>query len=143
MPKFGKTSKERLSTCHEDLQILFETVVKNYDCIILEGHRSIERQQRLYKEGKSKIDGIHRIGKHNHAPSLAVDVAPYFSTPPHVRWNDTKSFYFFGGYVLGIADMLYKQGVISNKVRFGGDWDSDKDIHDQVFNDLVHFELVK
>jgi peptidoglycan L-alanyl-D-glutamate endopeptidase CwlK len=142
MPKFGTTSKERLSSCHNDLQIIFNEVVKSYDCIILEGHRSVERQQRLYKEGKSKIDGINKKGKHNYMPSLAVDVAPYFNNTPHVRWNDTTSFYLFAGYVIGVSDILYKNGVISHILRWGGDWDSDKDIHDQTFNDLVHFELI-
>jgi peptidoglycan L-alanyl-D-glutamate endopeptidase CwlK len=142
MPSFGTTSKKRLSSCHKDLQIIFNEVVKLYDCIILEGHRSIKRQQRLYKEGKSKIDGINKKGKHNHTPSMAVDVAPYFKDIPHVRWNDTKSFYLFAGYVIGISDILYKNNIISHKIRWGGDWDSDKDIHDQTFNDLVHFELI-
>jgi hypothetical protein len=28
------------------------------------------------------------------------------------------------------------------KLRWGGDWDSDKDTKDQNFNDLPHFELI-
>jgi peptidoglycan L-alanyl-D-glutamate endopeptidase CwlK len=142
MPSFGTTSTNRLSTCHKDLQTIFNEVIKSYDCIILEGHRSVERQQQLYKEGKSKIDGITKKGNHNYSPSLAADVAPYFTNDPHVRWNDTTSFYLFAGYVLGVSDILYKNDVISHTLRWGGDWDSDKDIHDQTFNDLVHFELV-
>jgi hypothetical protein len=39
MPKFGRKSRNQLSTCHEDLQALFEEVVKYFDCSVLEGHR--------------------------------------------------------------------------------------------------------
>jgi len=67
---------------------------------------------------------------HNHHPSLAVDVAPY-----PIDWENTNRFFYLAGLVEGIAAMM---GV---KVRFGGDWDSDKDFSDQKFNDLVHFEI--
>ena len=142
MPSFGNTSNKRLETCEEDLQVLFNEIVKDFDCIILEGHRSIKRQQRLFKEGKSKIDGINKKGKHNYDPSRAVDVAPYFAEVPHVRWNDTKTFYYFSGYVLGVAKELYKEEKMSHKVRWGGDWDKDHNINDQTFMDLVHFEII-
>ena len=55
MPRFGRRSKERLSTCHEDLQDLFNEVIKYVDCSVLEGHRSGERQDKLYEEGKTKV----------------------------------------------------------------------------------------
>ena len=143
MPRFGKISTERLNTCDKDLQILFDEVVKEFDCIVLCGARSIEEQKRLFKEGRSKIDGINKKSKHNYNPSRAVDVAPYFNNVPHVRWKDANTFYFFAGYVLGTAEKLYEEGVINHRIRWGGDWDSDKNIHDQSFNDLVHFELVE
>jgi peptidoglycan L-alanyl-D-glutamate endopeptidase CwlK len=44
MPQFGKDSLTKLSTCHPDLQKLFNEVIKHYDCTILEGHRSDEDQ---------------------------------------------------------------------------------------------------
>lgn len=142
MPSFGKTSKMRLDTCEKELQLLFNKVIKYYDCIIIQGHRSIEEQQRLFKEGKSKIDGISRKGNHNYYPSRAVDVAPYFSKTPHVRWNDSNSFYHFAGFVRGVAQLLHDTGTMQYRLRYGGDWNQNMNIHDQTFNDLVHFELV-
>jgi len=65
MPQFGKDSLARLSTCHPDLQKLFNEVIKHYDCTILEGHRSDEDQLKAFNAGKSKIKSG---GKHNHAP---------------------------------------------------------------------------
>ena len=136
MPKFSQDSFSKLSTCHIDLQAIFYEVIKSFDCKILEGHRNQEDQDRYYEEGKSRHKWPH--GKHNYQPSMAVDVAPY-----PVDWNNLKRFYWFGGYVMGIAQRLKDEGKITHSLRYGGDWDSDKDINDQSFNDLVHFELVQ
>lgn len=129
MPNFGRASLTQLTTCHHDLQRLFSRVVEYWDCQVLEGKRS-EAQQRInVANGASRtMDSKHvyPVG----APSLAVDVAPY-----PVKWNDVNRFYAFGGFVVGTAREL---GI---KVRWGGDWDSDRDFSDQKFNDLVHFEL--
>lgn len=129
MPTFGKTSRKRLSQCDPRLQQLFNEVIKNYDCSILQGHRSEEEQNRYFDEGKSKVR--YPNSKHNSKPSRAVDVAPY-----PLDWNNTNRFYHFAGCVQGIATQM---GI---KIRWGGDWDSDKDFSDQNFNDLPHFELV-
>lgn len=134
MPSFGKTSLERLNTCDPALQELFKEVVKYYDCIIICGTRGKEEQNDAYRTGKSKLK--YPESKHNSLPSKAVDVAPYFSTAPHIRWNDRESFYHFAGFVGGIAIM---KGI---NIRWGGDWDRDYDLHDQSFFDLPHFELI-
>ena len=128
MPKFGKTSLQRLHTCHPLLQELFMVAIGHYDCTILCGHRGEEEQNQAVKEGKSKT--LWPNSKHNNLPSRAVDAAPW-----PVRWWDTKKFYHFAGFVLGMASQM---GI---DLRWGGDWDSDKDLNDQDFNDLVHFEL--
>lgn len=128
MPRFSRTSLARLRTAHPKLQQLFERVVMDYDCTILEGHRSKEAQNRAYDEGRSKLRWPE--GKHNALPSRAVDVAPY-----PVEWRNLKRFYDFAGFVRGVAAMM---GI---RVRWGGDWDRDYDLDDQRFNDLVHFEI--
>jgi len=129
MPRFSSLSRQRLATCDERLQSLFRQVIKHFDCIILEGHRDQETQDRYYAEGKSKLKYPH--SRHNALPSQAVDVAPY-----PVNWNDRERFYYFGGYVMGIAADM---GI---PLRWGGDWDSDTEVHDQTFFDLPHFELL-
>ena len=54
--------------------------MKVSDCTILEGLRSTDRQQELYRQGKSKLDGLSKRSKHQPSPvhgmSMAVDVAP-------------------------------------------------------------------
>jgi len=133
MPKFSKKSRERLETCDERLQKVFNEVIKHYDCTILEGERSLERQQELYEQGKSKLK---EGGKHNTSPSQAVDVAPYIEGKG-IPWNDSKYFYRFNGFVLGVASSM---GI---KLRTGYDWDQDGDLDDQTFMDGPHYELME
>lgn len=128
MPSFSQTSKEKLSQCDSRLQAIFNEVIKHWDCTILEGHRDEETQNRYFSEGKSKLQ--YPEGKHNQLPSEAVDAIPY-----PIRWDDILRIYAFAGFVLGVA------AANDIKIRWGGDWDGDKDFKDQNFNDLVHFEL--
>ena len=129
MPHFGERSMQRLSSCHPDLQRLFNEVIKYYDCTILCGYRNENEQNKAYKEGRPKVKFPN--GKHNKMPSLAVDVAPY-----PIDWNDLNRFYMFVGIVRGIAAQMNIQ------IRCGADWDGDMTTKDQNFHDLPHFELV-
>lgn len=130
MPRFGKSSRRRLETCSPSLIGLFEEVVKTFDCSILDGHRSEERQNAYFNAVPQKSKVKWPDGKHNKNPSLAVDVAPW-----PIKWDDTSRFYYFAGYVKGIARMM------EIPIRWGGDWDNDTQVNDQRFKDLVHFEL--
>lgn len=133
--KFSELSDKRLKTCDKRLQsIMYRAIqVTDVDFGIAEGYRTVERQQELFKEGKTKIDGITAISNHNVNPSIAVDIY---------------------GYVNGKADysvpvMCYLAGLIracaielGYKIRWGGNWDQDGEIlTDQNFDDLPHFEL--
>ena len=128
MPEFSDTSNGRLDSCDRRLRSLLVEVVKHYDCSILQGHRDKETQNKYFDEGRSKVRWPD--SKHNGQPSMAVDVAPY-----PIDWDDRERFYLFSGYVLGTAQQM---GI---NLRWGGDWDGDRDIADQTFDDLVHFEL--
>ncbi len=134
MPRFSRGSSARLSTCHPDLQFLFNRVIEVYDCSILAGHRGQEEQERLFREGKTKVHWPD--GKHNVEPSLAVDAVPY-----PLKWDlgdpeVLKQWYYFGGLVLGMAK------AYNIPLLWGGDWDRDGEFTDQKFHDLPHFELV-
>jgi|TARA_R110000751_G_scaffold161388_1_gene267962 peptidoglycan LD-endopeptidase CwlK len=128
MPRFGTRSKSRLHTCDGRLIELFNKVVKEFDCTVIEGHRGKDAQNEAYNKGNSKLKFPN--GKHNKSPSVAVDVAPY-----PIDWEDRDRFHYFGGYVLGIAKSL---GL---NIRWGGDWDQDTQTKDNKFDDLVHFEI--
>jgi len=135
MPKYSPVSRERLSTCHKDLRMVFNAVIQHFDCSILEGHRNEDDQNRYYDEGKSQL--VWPQSKHNKSPSMAVDVVPY-----PIDWDGLNRFRYFAGYVMGVSDMLHAQGMISHRVRWGGDWDRDTQLKDNSFNDMPHFELV-
>ena len=128
MPHFGKKSKERLATCHEDLQKVFNEVIKVVDCSVLEGHRDERRQEQLFSEGKTKVH--YPMGRHNSKPSRAVDVVPY-----PVDWKDRERFHLFSGFVLGVASGM---GIT---LRLGGDWNMNFEVDDNKFDDFPHFEL--
>ena len=128
MPKFGSKSKANLATCHEDLQKVFNEVIKYVDCSALEGHRPEWRQNDLFEKGKTKVK--FPMGRHNSSPSRAVDVTPY-----PVDWADRERQTLFAGFVLGIARSM---GI---KLRWGGDWDMDFQVMDNRFDDFPHFEL--
>jgi len=129
MPKFSRQSTDHLTTCHEILIALFDQVVRDFDCTILGGHRNETTQNKLYLQKKTHVRFPN--SKHNRTPSEAVDVAPY-----PINWNDRERFYMFGGYVLGIARFL------DINLRWGGDWNHNKILSDNTFDDLVHFELI-
>ena len=128
MAKFGKRSKEKLSTCDSRLQKVFNEVIKYVDCSVLEGHRGEERQNKLLKEHKTKV--AYPKGRHNASPSLAVDVVPY-----PIDWHDRERFHLFSGFVLGLARGM---GIT---LRWGGDWNMNFEVDDNKFDDFPHFEI--
>ena len=132
MPKFLKESIEQLNTCHADLQMLFIEVIKHWDCKIICGSRDEEEQNKAFEEGKSKKQ--FPFSNHNKLPSDAADAVPYPIIWENKNPKDLARWYAFAGFVLGVAS---QKGI---KIRWGGDWDSDKDFKDQKFDDLPHFE---
>ena len=147
MYSFGRKSKERLETCHQDIQAILKEVIKYYDFSVLEGIRSDERQLQLFADGKSQLDGIIKRSKHQDSGdgvSMAVDIMPYKKGfNPFQSENGPKSFYYLAGLIQSTAQQLYKQGTITHVIRWGGNWDSDMDFFDDSnFFDLPHFELI-
>lgn len=136
MPEFSQQSKDRLATCHADLQTLFNEVIKYVDCTVTCGFRNAIDQNIAFTSGNS--DKRFPFGKHNQNPSLAVDV--YFYP---VEMKNTKKFYWFAGYVLSTAHQLKAKDAIKHDIRCGIDWDGDHDFDDQKLNDLVHFEIIQ
>ncbi len=124
MPEFGKKSRERLDTCHSDLQAICELVIEHYDFTVLEGHRSGDRQDELFRQGKSKLKAGQ--SKHNENPSRAVDIAPY-----PIDWDDRERFHLFAGFVIGIGQSM---GI---KLRWGGDWNMNFEVDDNNFDDFL------
>lgn len=145
---FGKNSAEKLSTCHTDIQKILSLAISRskVDFGISEGHRSKTRQSQLFVEGKSKIDGYSKIGKHNYKPSLAIDIYAYH---PDLKIRrklayDKVTLSYIAGLIDSCAKELYEKREITHLIRWGANWDSDGIIdYDQSFDDYPHFELIK
>ena len=147
MYKLGKGSLKKLESVHHDLVKIIKLAITRtpVDFGISEGHRSLERQKELYDQGKSKIDGINKKGKHNYSPSLAIDLYAYH---PDIEVRkklayDVPTLCLIAGVIISCADELKAKGDIKHSIRWGGNWDNDGVIlYDQSFDDLPHFELV-
>ena len=124
MPRFGKRSKQRLKGVDAKLFYVLNELIKIMDVTIIEGLRSQERQDELVAKGASKT----KYSKH--IQGKAVDLAPY-----PIDWEDRERFHYMGGMVRGIGQQL------NVNIRWGGDWDSDGEIKDNNFDDLVHVEI--
>ena len=128
MYKFGSRSRKQMENIHPDLKKVLNEVIKYVDCSVLEGHRSGERQNKLFEEGRTKVK--YPNGRHNANPSRAVDVVPY-----PIDWDDRERFHLFAGFVLGIAKSM---GI---NLRWGGDWNQNFEVDDNQFDDFPHFEI--
>jgi len=119
--RYSKRSLDRLATCHQDLQDLFNYVIKTEDCAILCGHRGEQEQNDAFDKGYSKLRYPH--SRHNSMPSKAVDVMPY-----PIDWGNIPRIITFGNTVLQIAKSL------DIDIDWGGNW--------QYFKDYPHYELI-
>lgn len=135
--RYSKTSLRRLQTCESDLQRLFLELSKHHDISIICGHRDRQAQNEAFYSGHSKLK--FPKSKHNSMPSQAVDAVPVEAPKMWAVGKDLPAqvYYDFAQDVFRVANEL---GI--NNLRWGGDWDGDKDYTDQTFNDLAHWELI-
>jgi len=134
VPKFSAQSLAQLETAHPSLQTLFQRVVLQFDCKILQGVRTLEEQAENVRKGVSKTMNSKHL-RQSDGYAHAVDVVPWHPEAPHIRWDDRERFMLFGGYVRGIAELL---GI---SVRWGGAWKGGWRETPQSFDDLPHWEL--
>ena len=128
MPQFNKHSQRNLLTCHHDLQLIFSAVEREIDCDIRCGYRSEPEQEWAFDRGESQVHWPR--SPHNEKPSMAVDVVPQ-----EMDAADLRHWYWFGGYVKGLADRLYAEGIVTHRVRWAGD------SSDQPISEYSHFEI--
>jgi peptidoglycan L-alanyl-D-glutamate endopeptidase CwlK len=135
MYKFSEKSRGHLVCCHPDLQIIMNHAIKFVDFSVICGHRNEREQTEAYNKGTSKLKWPK--SKHNKFPSEAIDIVPY-----PTGYGDEKQFYILSGVLKVVIKQLKNACVIGNKIRWGGDWDSDGDLNDQNFDDLAHYEIL-
>lgn len=112
MPEFSQQSKDKLETCHADLQMLANEAVKYVDFSVICGHRGKADQDKAYAIGTSNAKWPE--SKHNHLAkrlvdsdlqmvpeSLAFDFCPY-----PVDWDDRERFCIVIGVLMACAQIL-------------------------------------
>jgi len=152
MPQFSNTSKKRLDTCHPDIQLILNDLIKFMDFTVVSGMRDKEEQNALYPKF-SKVKFPH--SKHNANPSNAVDIAPYvppygalFGSPEQISKimltnrvsKGEANMYVNKAYarLMGAVEAIAATHGID--IVLGMDWDMDFDMSDQKFHDLGHFQ---
>jgi len=160
MFSFSDTSLQKKQTIDYDLQIILDESIREsqIDFGISEGYRSPEAQFILFKKGRKLIDGIWVVvnekevvtnidgytlkGNHNYYPSLAVDIFVHVEGKPNLRYDKVHLAYL-GGLILTKANALFKRGIVTHKIRWGGNWDGDGELlYDQKLKDMPHFEII-
>lgn len=129
MPTFSGSSEHQLSTCDTRLQRIAREAIKYMDFAVTKGHRNENEQMSAFMKGTTQLPWP--LSKHNKWPSLAIDVAPW-----PISWVDTERFVFLHGVIFTCSKQL---GI---EVRFGIDWDMDREMKDEKFRDFPHVELV-
>ena len=154
----GNKSKLQYDTLHPDLQLIVDAALEYcvVDFSINEGHRPVKKQLEYFKKGRefkngrwevvnkkaiiTNVDGHYIKGKHNYLPSLALDFKAYVPEKPELTW-DSVHLTYIGATMVMIAEVLFKDGEIEHKLRWGGNWDKDGDLADNKLYDRPHVEL--
>ena len=112
MASLGRTSQDRLATCHPKIQRVIRRAEKENpeDFSVVCGRRNEPDQEQAFREGKS--DAHYGESPHNEDPSEGIDVAPY--RHGRILWDDGPAFVRLATHVLAAASA---EGV---KMKWGG-----------------------
>jgi len=137
MYKFGERSKNNLIGIHPDLVAVMNKAITNspFDFTIVEGVRTVERQQELYAKGRktagaivTNCDGVRAKSSHqvkDDGYGYAVDLYAYYDGS--VQTNDVVKLKAIAAHIKHVSKKL---GI---KIEWGGDW--------KTIKDYPHFEL--
>lgn len=120
----GRGSRHRLQGVHGDLVQVVERAIQltAVDFTVLEGVRSTERQQRLFENKATLLDGVNRRSRHQ--TGHAVDLGALVDG--EIRWD----WPLYNR--LGLA-MKTAAAQLEIPLEWGGDW--------KRFPDGPHFQL--
>lgn len=119
----SQRSQNNLKGVHQDLVRVVHLALtfSQYDFVVIEGVRSLERQKALIKEGKSKTLNSRHLTGH------AVDIVPLVNGA--IPWQDWSAFRSVFNAMKKASSQL---GV---SINWGGNWVS--------FRDGPHYELCR
>ncbi len=126
MAKFGKRSLDSLNGVHPKLVLIMQEAIKDtpIDFTVIEGVRTVKRQQELYAQGRTKsgaivtyADGL--TNKSNHQPKSdgyghAVDIYPFINGK--IDFNNVGALKKISDHIKAVARDL------KLSITWGGDW---------------------
>jgi hypothetical protein len=68
-----------LASAFNRVKDIFERTLPGFELRVTCTHRSVEEQNQLFREGKSRLDGVTKKSLHNEYPSRAIDVGIFKS----------------------------------------------------------------
>jgi peptidoglycan L-alanyl-D-glutamate endopeptidase CwlK len=135
--KFGSRSLRNLLGVHPDLVRVMDEAIKDtpVDFTITDGVRTVQEQQALYAQGRTRpgaivtnTDGVKKKSNHqvkDDGYGYAVDLYPYLNGKVDV--NAVKELRVIASHILATA------GRLNVPVEWGGNW--------KTLRDLPHFEI--
>ena len=162
MFSFGRKSLEVRETLCDELKAVVDFAIQIYDISLIEGHRDQATQDRYFAQGVSKLKWPN--GKHNTYPSDAVDIWPYVTNLAGVRVSTALSGHpdqikalaratgksekriwelILQEYATMKGVLMAAAKVHGVTLRFGDDWNMNRDRLDERFIDLPHVEVVR
>jgi peptidoglycan L-alanyl-D-glutamate endopeptidase CwlK len=148
----------KLITVDPKLQLLAVKVIEisPIDFAITSGLRTAEEQQELYKQGKSKYDGINSISKHQEGK--AIDICPcYLQYDTETKTNksiidfskeaEPDLFFIIGLFYLKAKEIQEQYELtggnegLNINLRLGAFWNGNS-IKENKFIDGYHIELI-
>ena len=138
---YSKRSLKKLLNIDANLVDLLFEAANFLDLKIVQGYRSPEEQNKLYKQGKSTKDGYIKLSKHQ--SGKAVDVMP-LPTGINIYLTDFENslrWAYFTGFMQGLAS------AHNITLRTGWKWRANpqktitRDLKDNTFLDSNHLEI--
>jgi hypothetical protein len=156
---YGESSLAVRSTLRTELVEIFDSLLTSgIDHSLICGFRNEYDQNALYYADPPKTQLKWPHSKHNHLPSDAVDAVPYIridGLSGGIHWNKESIInqghtYAFASKTVAdyVKQMCFFAGIVIERGRslgysitWGGDWDRDWSVMDNVFNDLPHYQF--
>jgi len=131
--KKGKRTLKKLANADDRFTLLVDEVLKYIDIGVYESSRATKRQMQMFKNGKSQIDGVTKISKHqvtkDNPKSKAIDCFPYEKGHNSFDMSDKSELMFYRMWW-----HFYRASKKLNiPIRWGGLWS---------FKDMPHVELI-
>lgn len=138
-------SSAQLNTLVSELRLVMNDALRYSEVPfqLVQGARTIEQQREYFQAGRSKIDpdkyadrkALYLAAKHVVGPEQPLARAVDIIIDLPGKTYDVNHLCYVAGVVMSTARM---RGV---RLRWGGNFDRDKEILEQAFRDLPHFEI--